>query len=75
VLQVFAQGLQPFTVCQARVRQIAWRKHTWNRIRLRHADPINGRSANEIIVINMHDGISSYWEIPLRVVLNRSKCI
>jgi hypothetical protein len=69
------EGLQPFTVCQARVRQIAWREHTWHRIRLRHADQINGREANEIILINTHDGISSYGQTPLRVVLNLPQCI
>src|SRR3546814_6865351 len=29
-------------------------------IRLRHASQINGREANEIILLNSHDGTSSY---------------
>ncbi len=54
------EGFQPFMVCQARVRQIARRAHTRHMIRLRHEGQITGQEANEIILINSHDGSSSY---------------
>ncbi len=54
------EGFQPFMVCQTRVRDDAKREHTKHMLRLRHADQINGREANEIILLNSHDGTSSY---------------
>lgn len=54
------EGFQPFMVCQTRVRNEAKREHTKHMIRLRHADQITGREANEIILLNSHDGSSSY---------------
>jgi hypothetical protein len=47
-------------VCQTRVRQEGRRDFTKHLIRLRHASQINGREANEIILLNSHDGTSSY---------------
>lgn len=47
-------------VCQTRVRQEGRRDFTKHMIRLRHASQINGREANEIILLNSHDGTSSY---------------
>lgn len=47
-------------VCQTRVRQDDRRDYTKHMIRLRHASQINGREANEIILLNSHDGTSSY---------------
>ena len=47
-------------VTQTRVRQDDRRDFTKHLIRLRHASQINGREANEIILLNSHDGSSSY---------------
>lgn len=57
------EGFQPFMVCQTRVRNLEKKDHTKHMIRLRHADQINGREANEIILLNSHDGTSSYQMI------------
>lgn len=54
------EGFEPFMVAQTRVRNEGKREHTKHMIRLRHADQINGREANEIILLNSHDGTSSY---------------
>lgn len=54
------EGFQPFMVCQTRTRREDKRDHTKHMIRLRHAEQINGREANEIILLNSHDGTSSY---------------
>jgi hypothetical protein len=54
------EGFQPFMVCQTRVRDDGKREHTKHMVRLRHADQINGEEANEIILLNSHDGTSSY---------------
>jgi hypothetical protein len=57
------EGFQPFMVCQTRVRDDARRTHTKHLLRLRHAEQISGREANEIILLNSHDGSSSYQMI------------
>jgi hypothetical protein len=57
------EGFQPFMVCQTRVRDDARRAHTKHLLRLRHAEQISGREANEIILLNSHDGSSSYQMI------------
>ncbi|WP_133648523.1 DUF932 domain-containing protein [Paraburkholderia flava] len=54
------EGFEPFMVCQTRVRHEDRREYTKHMIRLRHASQINGREANEIILLNSHDGTSSY---------------
>ena len=56
------EGFQPFMVCQTRVRDEGRREHTKHMLRLRHASQINSRAteANEIILLNSHDGTSSY---------------
>ena len=54
------EGFQPFMVCQTRVRDTGKREHTKHMLRLRHANQINGAEANEIILLNSHDGTSSY---------------
>jgi uncharacterized protein DUF932 len=55
------EGFQPFMACQARVRddsRIGFAKHM---LRLRHASQINIEDeANEIVLLNSHDGTSSY---------------
>jgi hypothetical protein len=54
------EGFQPFMVCQTRVRDQGKREYTKHMLRLRHADQINGDEANEIVLLNSHDGTSSY---------------
>lgn len=54
------EDFQPFMVCQTRVRQDERRDYTKHMIWLRHASQINGAEANEIILLNSHDGTSSY---------------
>ena len=54
------EGFQPFMVCQTRVRHEDRRDYTKHMLRLRHARQIDGTEANEIILLNSHDGTSSY---------------
>jgi hypothetical protein len=54
------EGFQPFMVTQTRVRDEDRRDFTKHMIRLRHAGQINAAEANEIILLNSHDGTSSY---------------
>lgn len=57
------EGFQPFMVCQTRVRNEGKRDFTKHMIRLRHASQIATTQANEIVVLNSHDGTSSYQMI------------
>ena len=55
------EGFQPFMVTQTRTRHEDRRDYTKHMIRLRHASQISARGeANEIILLNSHDGTSSY---------------
>ena len=54
------EGFQPFMVCQSRARNADRRAHTKHMVRLRHANQIVAEEANEIILINSHDGTSKY---------------
>ena len=54
------EGFMPFMVCQSRTRNEQKRDHTKHLVRLRHAGQIMGNEANEIILLNSHDGTSSY---------------
>ena len=54
------EGFQPFMVCQTRVRHEDRRDFTKHMLRLRHASQIDGTEANEVILLNSHDGTSSY---------------
>jgi hypothetical protein len=54
------EGFQPFMACQTSVRDESKREHAKHMLRMRHASQINGREANEIILLNSHDGSSSY---------------
>jgi len=55
------EGFQPFMVTQTRTRHEDRRDYTKHMIRLRHASQINAQGeANEIILLNSHDGTSSY---------------
>lgn len=54
------EGFEPFMVTQTKVRNQDRRDHTKHMIRLRHAGQIAGAEANEIVLLNSHDGSSSY---------------
>lgn len=54
------EGFSPFMVCQSRARDESKREHTKHMVRLRHAGQIDGQEANEIILLNSHDGTSAY---------------
>ncbi|WP_447868309.1 DUF932 domain-containing protein [Rahnella aceris] len=58
------EGFQPFFACQARVRDPGKREHTKHLLRLRRAGQINGQQVPEIILLNSHDGSSSYQMLP-----------
>jgi hypothetical protein len=60
LMKLRSEGFQPFMVAQTRVRHEGRRDYTKHMIRLRHVSQINGREANEIILLNSHDGTSSY---------------
>lgn len=64
------EGFEPFFVCQTRVRDESRREFTKHMIRLRQAGEIRGAEANEIVLLNSHDGSSSYQMLAglLRVV-------
>lgn len=58
-----ANGFQPFEVRQTRVRDQGKREHTKHLVRLRHDSHITaavGEEVPEIILLNSHDGTSSY---------------
>jgi len=55
------EGFEPFMVAQSRSRIEGKSEFTKHMIRLRHLSQMRGRTeANEIILINSHDGASSY---------------
>jgi len=55
------EGFEPFMVAQSRCRLEGKSAYTKHMIRMRHAAQVNARTeANEIILINSHDGASSY---------------
>lgn len=54
------EGFEPFMVCQTRVRQDDRRDFTKHMVRMRHATQMNDAEANEIVLLNSHDGTSSY---------------
>lgn len=62
------EGFQPFSVSQSRTRLADRREHTRHLIRLRHVGDIaqhdsllrTGEAAHEIVLLNSHDGTSSY---------------
>lgn len=53
-------GFEPFAVAQTRVRDEGRREYTKHMVRLRHRNAIVAPEANEIIVLNSHDGTSGY---------------
>ncbi len=58
------EGFQPFFACQSRVRDQDRREHTKHMLRLRRTGQISLPQVPEIILINSHDGSSSYQMLP-----------
>ena len=58
------EGFQPFFACQTRVRDPGRREHTKHMLRLRREGQITGKQVPEIILLNSHDGSSSYQMLP-----------
>ena len=58
------EGFQPFFACQTRTRDEGKREHTKHMLRLRREGQIGGQEVPEIILLNSHDGSSSYQMIP-----------
>ncbi|WP_241576689.1 DUF932 domain-containing protein [Rosenbergiella collisarenosi] len=54
------EGFDAFMVCQTRTRKEGMMEHTKHMMRLRHRSHQVGAEANEIILINSHNGTSSY---------------
>ena len=54
------EGFEPYMVAQARVRDESRREHTKHMLRLRHRSQTVALDTNEIILINSHDGSSSF---------------
>ena len=52
------EGFQPFMACQARSRIEGKAEFTKHMIRFRHQNQIIGDTANEIILVNSHDGVN-----------------
>ncbi|HEY3591221.1 MAG TPA: DUF932 domain-containing protein [Buttiauxella sp.] len=58
------EGFEPFFACQTRVRNLDKKEHTKHMLRLRRRGTITGTEVPEIILLNSHDGSSSYQMIP-----------
>ncbi|MCV5598190.1 DUF945 domain-containing protein, partial [Escherichia coli] len=54
------EGFEPFFACQTKVRDQSKREHTKHMLRLRRAGQLTGHQVPEIILLNSHDGSSSY---------------
>jgi hypothetical protein len=55
------EGFEPFMVAQSKSRILGKTEYTKHMIRMRHAGQVEARpEANEIILINSHDGASCY---------------
>ena len=55
------EGFEPFMVAQSKSRVEGKTEYTKHMIRMRHAGQVTARpEANEIVLINSHDGASSY---------------
>ncbi|MFK5731898.1 DUF945 domain-containing protein, partial [Escherichia coli] len=57
-------GFQPFLACQSGVRDPGRRGFTILMLRLRRAGEFNGEHVPEFILLNSHDGTSSYQKLP-----------
>ncbi|MCB5315758.1 MULTISPECIES: DUF932 domain-containing protein [Yersinia] len=58
------EGFVPFFACQTRVRDLDKREHTKHMVRLRRTGQITQREVQEIVLLNSHDGSSSYQMLP-----------
>lgn len=58
------EDFQPFFACQTRARDQSKREHTKHMLRLRREGQITGKQVPEIILLNSHDGSSSYQMLP-----------
>ena len=58
------EGFEPFFACQTHVRDQGRREHTKHMLRLRRAGQLTGHQVPEIILLNSHDGSSSYQMLP-----------
>lgn len=58
------EGFEPFFACQTRVRNPERREHTKHMLRLRRSGQVTGQQVPEIILLNSHDGSSSYQMLP-----------
>ncbi|EBU5234483.1 DUF945 domain-containing protein, partial [Salmonella enterica subsp. enterica] len=58
------EGFEPFFACQARVRDPDRREYTKHMLRLRRAGQITQKEVQEIVLLNSHDGTSSYRMMP-----------
>ncbi|MFT2940659.1 DUF932 domain-containing protein [Enterobacter sp. 03-F-08-SI-ECC] len=58
------EGFHPFFACQSSVRDPGRREHTKHMLRLRRVGQINGQQVPEIIILNSHDGASSFQLLP-----------
>lgn len=58
------EGVVPFFACQTRVRDLDKREHTKHMLRLRRSGQILQKEVQEIVLLNSHDGSSSYQMIP-----------
>ena len=66
-----SEGFQPFFGCQTRVRDQGKREHTKHMLRLRREGQIVGKEVPEIILLNSHDGSSSYQMIPCMFMVRK----
>jgi hypothetical protein len=55
-----AEDFQPYEIRQTKVRDADKREHTKHMVRMRHASSIVADEVPEIILLNSHDGTSSY---------------
>lgn len=58
------EGFEPFFACQTKVRDHSKREHTKHMLRLRRTGQIADKQVPEIILLNSHDGSSSYQMLP-----------
>ena len=58
------EGFQPYYASQSRVRNPDRREFTKHMLRLRRGDNFSGKEVPEILLLNSHDGSSSYKMIP-----------
>lgn len=64
------EGFEPFFACQSRVRDLSRKEYSKHMLRFRREGQIKGKEVPEIILLNSHDGSSSYQMIPGLFVLS-----